>query len=127
MVHREREADAAGLRDRPVREAAQQRPHAVGAQREAGRDGVAGEQLVPALAVEQHDHALLVRGAVHAPLRVDRQAADRLLVIEDERVEVVEHVAGARLDAVVVLHACGLCDLVRVRPLVARVAREARR
>ena len=50
---------------------------------------VAGDQLVAALAVEQHGH-LLARGAHHAPLRVGAGADDGLFLVPDEVAQLVD-------------------------------------
>ena len=70
---------------------------------------VAADHLVAALAVERHRHALGAREAVDAPLRVDARAAERLLLVPQQPVEVGDEL-GARRDDVVRLRAARARD-----------------
>ena len=57
---------------------------------------VAGDQLVPALAVEQHGD-LLARGAHHAPLRVGAGADDGLFLVPDEVAQLADELVRRRV------------------------------
>ena len=61
---------------------------------------VAAEELVPALAVEEHGHVFLLGPFEDAPLGVLAGAADRQLVHPDEGLDLAEQVAGPGLDDV---------------------------
>ena len=98
------------------------RRDAVGTDGKARRDRVAAEELVAALAVEEDDHASLARGLHHAPLGVDAERPDRLLLVEDELLEVVGRTLGGGFHRVVLDHLRPLSYLARVGPFVALVA-----
>ena len=57
---------------------------------------VAGDQLVAALAVQQHGH-LLARGAHHAPLRVGSGADDGLFLVPDEVAQLADELVRRRV------------------------------
>ena len=57
---------------------------------------VAGDQLVAALAVEQHGD-LLARGAHHAPLRVGAGADDGLFLVPDEVAQLADELVRRRV------------------------------
>src|SRR4051812_39529820 len=95
-----------------------------GAEREARGDVVTAKELVPTLPVEQHDHACLARGLHHTPLRVDAERADRLLVVHDKLLYVVQGLLCRRLDSVVLDYVGPLGNLLGVTPLVIGEARK---
>ena len=58
--------------------------------------GVAGEDLIGTLTVQQDRHTVVLRELHHLPLRVDARGRERLLLVPQAAVEILQETVGRR-------------------------------